>query len=369
MVRQLLFLVVLALLPAQAWASPMTFSLYEDYPTCQGCILIGAEGEIVASTGRDFEAFLRNHPDTNQRKTIVVLSSPGGSLTAGLALGRAIRSNGFDTHVGRVSRATVETSIEKSECASSCAYAYLGGTQRSIAHGSKYGLHQISATSRNTVSLSSAISGTQQVIAEISRYVEDMGVSQGVVIAATRMQASGIDWLEDARLSEMKIVNSRALYIQAPWTAYHPDTLSIQFHLPDGTRASASVSCRRYDEYSGNRGKVQVGFSVNRGIPGRNPRERALMLRTTAYIYVSNKELFSNEIWLDADSNGWRSSILKVPFSVLKRASSEGAAPTIVVLLPPAASELQPSAIALPSDGLDLALESLKVECTHLASS
>jgi hypothetical protein len=63
------------------------------------------------------------------KKAIVMLASPGGSLDAGLSIGKQIRLGGFSTLVG--SRL----------CASACALAWLGGERRYMSADSKIGFH------------------------------------------------------------------------------------------------------------------------------------------------------------------------------------------------------------------------------------
>ena len=55
---------------------------------------IFAEGDFVADTADKFEQFLKDNPPKDAHP-IVVLNSPGGLVSAGLALGRSIRKHGF----------------------------------------------------------------------------------------------------------------------------------------------------------------------------------------------------------------------------------------------------------------------------------
>jgi hypothetical protein len=63
------------------------------------------------------------------KKAMVMLASPGGSLDAGLSIGKQIRLGGYSTLVG--SRL----------CASACALAWLGGQRRYMSADSKVGFH------------------------------------------------------------------------------------------------------------------------------------------------------------------------------------------------------------------------------------
>ena len=61
----------------------------------------------------------------------IVLNSPGGNLSAGVILGREFRKRNISTVIpsGAV-------------CTSTCAYAFMGGTRRTVELGGRYGLHR-----------------------------------------------------------------------------------------------------------------------------------------------------------------------------------------------------------------------------------
>lgn len=67
---------------------------------------------------------------SNLNSAVVVLASPGGSLTAGITIGATIRAKGFHTLVA-----------ESTRCASACALAWLGGNKRYLTGTSKIGFH------------------------------------------------------------------------------------------------------------------------------------------------------------------------------------------------------------------------------------
>ena len=61
-------------------------------------VWISAIGYITADTPREFETFAK---DPNTRGAVLVLDSDGGSVLGTLALGRAIRSLGMITTIGK----------------------------------------------------------------------------------------------------------------------------------------------------------------------------------------------------------------------------------------------------------------------------
>ena len=82
--------------------APMRFEWRREGPA-QRCgtdcrVWISAIGYITADTPREFEAFAKN---PNVRGAVLVLDSDGGSVLGTLALGRAIRSLGMITTIGK----------------------------------------------------------------------------------------------------------------------------------------------------------------------------------------------------------------------------------------------------------------------------
>src|SRR5690606_17550016 len=106
--------------------------------------------------------------------------------------------NNFNTHIAGTGSGVAGVNAPiTGTCASSCAYAFLGGVKRSKEDQSQYGLHQLSVESDSEVPLSQAVRSTQQVIAEVSAFVEEMGASSNVVTIATQTSADSIDWITD----------------------------------------------------------------------------------------------------------------------------------------------------------------------------
>jgi hypothetical protein len=63
-------------------------------------------------------------------KALVVFNSDGGILQAGIEIGKTIRLKSFATAV-----------LDGSRCASSCAFAWLGGSPRFMQRGAQIGFH------------------------------------------------------------------------------------------------------------------------------------------------------------------------------------------------------------------------------------
>src|ERR1700680_685406 len=118
-------------------ADNMRFELGGSGGNCRANLCwIQATGEIVASTPNDFERFIAQDKYIPR---IIRLHSPGGSLIAGIELGQLFRTRGFDTEVGsdlwdpNGEPKNWRVSVRKpGYCVSACAYAFLGGVERTL---------------------------------------------------------------------------------------------------------------------------------------------------------------------------------------------------------------------------------------------
>jgi hypothetical protein len=117
-------------------------------------IWIAAEGVITEDTPAQFTKFLATYDA--KLTTTIEFHSPGGNLAAGLALGRLIRAAGYSTRIGRtISLSDDVTSVyeyKRAICLSACAYAFLGGIDRSFGKNKIYGLHRFGPTTGRDVS-------------------------------------------------------------------------------------------------------------------------------------------------------------------------------------------------------------------------
>lgn len=109
---------------------------------------------------------------------VVLLSSPGGNVLAGIEIGKAIRLKGFATAVP-----------EGFLCASACALAWLGGSPRMMGDGSMVGFHAVydSGNGRNSVS-----SGENAVV---GAYLNQLGLPNGAIYYISEPQPDEMRWL------------------------------------------------------------------------------------------------------------------------------------------------------------------------------
>ena len=109
---------------------------------------------------------------------VVVLSSPGGSLDAGIEIGKAIRLKGFRTVVP-----------EGFQCASACAFAWLAGSPRYMGKGATVGFHAAYVTENGENNVSSVGN------AQVGAYLNQLGLPPAAVTYITEAQPNEIHWL------------------------------------------------------------------------------------------------------------------------------------------------------------------------------
>jgi len=159
-------------------------------PQCQTVIL--AVGQIDQQTPEQFKAIAKDFPSGSW----VALSSPGGSVVGGLQFGKLIRELGFNTTIG-------STDYSPPNCFSSCAYAFVGGTQRSVPEGSKYGIHQFRGTNK---ALSEDAS--QKISATLGAYLDVMGVDRRLLDYAQVTTSDKVNVLSLAQAKLLRVDNA-----------------------------------------------------------------------------------------------------------------------------------------------------------------
>lgn len=129
----------------------------------------------------------------------VALDSPGGVLTEALAIGRLIREKGFATSVAAGAL-----------CASSCPLVFAGGRERLAAEASAIGVHQVYAAApagalTSALSAGDAMSEAQTMTAEISRYLNDMGIGAEVWLRALETPPDRLTYFSGRDLIDFKL--------------------------------------------------------------------------------------------------------------------------------------------------------------------
>lgn len=181
--------------PAAFWKS-MRFLPF--FP-CEGsgCRLsILGIGRIEADSAEKLAAL---NPPT---RVVLYLHSPGGNLAGGLRLGGEIRRRGLYTRIATSESADeLGILVRNPVCASSCAYAFLGGVVRTLARPQALLFHQFSSASGL-----SQESDTQETVAVLNSYVDEMGISRKALDPALLNRPEQLGVLSEGELREYKVV-------------------------------------------------------------------------------------------------------------------------------------------------------------------
>jgi hypothetical protein len=133
--------------------------------------LVVVQGNFDTNDGEQF--FTKT---SSLAAAVVRLQSGGGSLVAGVQIGETIRLKGFQTIVPAGAR-----------CASACAMAWLGGTQRYLGPGAQIGLHSAyNVKSEQGSGVANALLGA---------YLNRVGLPYSAVVYLTQTGPQSITWL------------------------------------------------------------------------------------------------------------------------------------------------------------------------------
>ena len=229
-----------------------TAAEFNVIPTGTPISLIFVAGEIIAGDDEGFKSAV-----ASVGRGLVVFESPGGSLIAGLEIGREIRRRGFDTGVA-----------PEEVCASACALAWLGGQQRYMDPFALVGFHAAYEGEGDTVRESGVAN------ALVGAYFIELGFSTDAIVFATSAHPEEMSWLTLANAREFGIPVTLLTMGGVTVDSHPSDVRDVPLRLPKGFRwivlASRAVvetsDVQRYGALfgSGNVSKVlaQNGFQA-----------------------------------------------------------------------------------------------------------
>jgi len=189
---------------------------------------IAAEGTIDAGADGRLRALLKK---LGKRKLPIYFHSPGGSIPAGLGIGRILRQHGMTAGVGRTvpagcdPKAAREPACDKLErsgrelvgvldtmdgmCNSACVFSVVGAAVRDVAPGARLGIH--SATVKFTLRRIDAKGHVTTLPTHVAPKVENRALQGNYDRIAAYMREMGIapDLLEAAR----KIPSDRVRFL------------------------------------------------------------------------------------------------------------------------------------------------------------
>lgn len=207
-------------------SAPMRFEWRREGPA-QACgtncrMWISAVGYITADTPREFETFAK---DPKVRGAILVLDSDGGSVLGTLALGRAIRSLGMVTTIGKTTPLPTSADGDRraklspdGSCESMCAFLLLAGARRYVPPEAHVLVHQIWLGKKRKQALESNYSAeelniVQRDIGRLVQYTIEMGGSGELLETALRIPPwEPLYRLSAEELRRMKLTTADAVF-------------------------------------------------------------------------------------------------------------------------------------------------------------
>jgi len=183
-------------------AKAMTFELIAEPQACAERVCILASGEIDDRAAQDFSAFLK--AQRVGAGALVVLNSPGGDLLQSLVLGNKIRAAGLATTVVRYDRAAQQFR-PGGVCASACAYAFLGGVERTVGEGARIGVHQIFLADQTQAM--SAADGLE-LMSLVAVHVNRLCGNLDLLIPTMKTRPQDMHWLSAGELTRYAVVTN-----------------------------------------------------------------------------------------------------------------------------------------------------------------
>ena len=170
-----------------------------DRDQCSPALVFDAH--VYKPTPKEFMEKLKDIP----AGTTILISGYGKDLDAGVQLGQLIRSKQLNTRVGRVGLANLEkTGFYKTGgvCLSACAMAFMGGVNRQIDSGDKFGVTAIEPNQNNL-----SENQIKKALLDTQNYLDQMGASKEFFAFIESLKDDKLHIIELDRSKKMGIVN------------------------------------------------------------------------------------------------------------------------------------------------------------------
>jgi hypothetical protein len=222
--------------PASSGADRMTFRFSDNFKLNDASrrdlsdrTTIYAKGLIVPGTALKFQTLIdRYHIPPGAS---VAFDSPGGDVDEALRLGEAIRAAGLNTDVPE---SPADKSSSLHGCLSACTLSFLGGVNRTVAGGARFGVHMLS-TQLVGMSAQTALQLGQKSIAALTSYVGSMGVKTEFVSELTRARPEQVNILSAEALRRLNVTTT-------PFTTtWQIKSLQGRFYLSGSTGRSGGI--------------------------------------------------------------------------------------------------------------------------------
>jgi hypothetical protein len=230
---------------------PMRFTVhrpcYGSASTCDAYLL--AEGDITANSPSDFEEIVR----TLNFQPTVYFNSRGGSLAAGVNLGRLIRRFGLDTFVGspyrqaKTPNGDADVLADQALCLSACVYAFMGGRIRELTDHGFLGVHQF-----RTLGGDAGEGIAQVTVAILADYLSEMGIDRRLLDLASVTEPGQIKPISLALARELNLDNTDPPKSKWELRAQTGGTLNLRTGQRQGRNdASITVVFMRQPQHAG----------------------------------------------------------------------------------------------------------------------
>jgi hypothetical protein len=202
--RLQLVLALLGALVVAGRAQAMQFRTVADPAVCGAGRCLLATGAIQADDPKALAAFLK--AEKAQPGETLVLDSQGGNVIASLKIGNILRRAGLNTTVQAWDEAAGAFK-RGGECASACAYAFLGGAERRVGDGARIGVHQIYAGEQGWAL--SAEDG-MWIMSMVATHVKRQCGSLDLLIPTLQTPPQSVYWLSPVEMARFGVTTPSA---------------------------------------------------------------------------------------------------------------------------------------------------------------
>jgi len=204
----------------------MEFKIVEVCDISQNCYpSIIANGTVTTKSANTFKKIAEG----SASPMTVFISGRGNDLQAGIALGKAIRSKGFDTQTGLIVESTEKVGqkikyIQKEggECLSACLLAFIGGQFRISHPNDILGFYKLPQTT------DASIETKFKVLA--AEYMTDMGVNSIAIDYLSISRSETVQKLMESQIQRIPFATLKKLNVDnndlAPGSPWHIRTLA-----------------------------------------------------------------------------------------------------------------------------------------------
>lgn len=209
-------------------------------------------GRIDAGAPKRFEALIRS--GRIPAGSDIYLDAPGGSLAAGMALGRIFRANAMATHLGTPRKPRhASVTAKTATCVDACVYAYLGGLYRWTPSGS------------DRMGLSTLPIAAGSGAPELTAYLKEIGIDPAALGHAVTSSGDGSVWMTADPMLAAGLANNGRLPVTATVNLSAPaPTLELRQIERKGTHrvtiqcAPGKTTVTAYDEVGRERARQIV---------------------------------------------------------------------------------------------------------------